>query len=83
MNPLCHEWKVLVVILESTKVHEEMCNTGILSSATPSNTLRLNFYGGTFFFYYYGIWWSAYAASCLVVNVLNPYLPHCFSEQRL
>lgn len=43
MNPLCHEWKVLVVILESIKVHEEMCNTGILSSAIPSNTLRLNF----------------------------------------
>lgn len=43
MNALCHEWNVLVVILESLGVREEMRNTGILSSAPPSNSLRLNF----------------------------------------
>lgn len=62
--PLCQWMKLPVVMLERLEVPEEMRNTGILSSAPPSNTLRLNFYCVTLFIMEYCvptmlliIWW--------------------------
>lgn len=67
-----YEWIVLVIVLESINVREEICNIRTLSSATPRNTLRLKFYCVTFF--YYEILCSKHVAYYLVVNVLiNPY----------